>query len=265
METETRVNPVTCKSTLLTDIEIVKKLTEQNRAARIIITPIINIKEQLDVCAFDIRLGTEFILFEKNIYTNIDPLHKLSDWDKEKTFRRTKRVNPLKPFVLHPGEQILGSSLEYIRLPSNIFGLLSGRSSWSRIGLAVHSTAPNLQPNTGLVVTFELQNNGPVPIKLYTGMRIAQICFYELNREYNKKSCWKEPRYTNNCRTEPSKIWEDSEFDMINDKIESMENSIIMRKLKERIGPYIEDLNDIKKEELIKEFQRITQEMPEER
>ncbi len=260
METETRVNPITSKSTLLTDIEIVKKLTEPDKAARIIITPIINIKEQLDVCAFDIRLGTEFILFEKNIYTYIDPLINWTDWDKQKTFRRTKRVNPLKPFVLHPGEQILGSSLEYIRLPSNIFGLLSGRSSWSRIGLAVHSTAPNLQPNTGLVVTFELQNNGPVPIKLYTGMRVAQICFYELNREYNKKSCWKEPsRYTNNCRTEPSKIWEDSEFDKI--------NSIIMRKLKERIGPYIEDLNlsDIKKEELIKQFQRITQEMPEER
>ena len=94
-------------STILTDIEIIEKLYEKDNDARIIITPIINIKEQLDGCAFDIRLGTEFILFEKNIYTFVDPLTKLDDWEINKTFRRTKRVNPLKPFVLHPGEQSL--------------------------------------------------------------------------------------------------------------------------------------------------------------
>lgn len=237
-------------STPLTDIEIVKKLNEKNKDARIIITPIINIKEQLDICAFDIRLGTEFILFEKNIYTYIDPLFNWSDWDKQKTFRRTKRVNPLKPFVLHPGEQILGSSLEYIRLPSNIYGQISGRSSWSRLGLAVHSTAPNLHPNTRQVVTFELQNNGPVPIKLYAGVRIAQICFYELNRKCDKKSGWKKPRYINNFRTEPGKIWEDNEFE----NIKSMKNSIMIHKFEEKFASSLEDIDDVKREQLIREF-----------
>ena len=134
---------------------------------------------------------------------------KLDDWEINKTFRRTKRVNPLKPFVLHPGEQILGSTLEYIRLPNNIFALLSGRSSWSRQGLAVHSTADFLHPNTRGSVTFELKNNGPVPIKLYSGMRVAQLCFFQLNRDYNNnKSCCKKPSYINNFRPEIGLIWD---------------------------------------------------------
>lgn len=235
---------------ILTDIDIIKKLYDTNPDTRIIITPIINIKEQLDGCALDIRLGTEFILFEKNIFTYMDPLKELNDWEIEKTFRRTKRVNPLKPFVLHPGEQILGSTLEYIRLPNNIFGLLSGRSSWSRQGLAVHSTAEFLHPNTRGSVTFELQNNGPVPIKLYSGMRIAQICFFELNRDYINKSCWKEPRYINNFRPEFGRIWDDREFV----KIRSMKNNIVMSKLRDIVSSSEIDIEI--KEKLIRDLER---------
>lgn len=237
---------------LLTNTQIVEKLLEKKKDAKIIITPIISLRDQLDICAFDLRLGTDFILYEKNIYTYIDPLIKMSKWDIYKTFRRTKRVTPLKSFVLHPGEQILGSTLEYISLPSNIFALLSGRSSWSRQGLAVHSTAEFIHPHTRGMLTLELQNNGPVPIKLYAGMRVVQLCFFELDRKY-LKSDWKNPRYIDIFRTEVGKIWDDNEFD----RIRSTKKDINKEKIREKLAFFLKDIDVEKGENLIREIEQI--------
>lgn len=238
---------------LLSGVSLISKLFEGGPEERIIITPIIDFKEQLGYCSFDVRLGTEFMLYEKNIYTYIDPMVRFSDRDIEKTFRRHKRVNPLKPFVLHPGDQILGCTLEYIRLPSNVFAQLSGRSTWSRQGLAVHLTAEFVHPNTKGMLTFELQNNGPVPIKLYVGMRVAQLCFYEADEEYCKELALKKPKYENEYRTQFGKIWDECEFITI----KSLKSDVYKKEFSDRLSSFLQDLSPEKKQELTEEIVKI--------
>lgn len=238
---------------LLSGIELIDKLFKAEIEERILITPIINLKEQLGYCSFDVRLGTEFMLYEKNIYTYLDPMISLSERDKEKTFRMHKKVSPLKPFVLHPGDQVLGCTLEYIRFPPNIFAQLSGRSTWSRQGLAVHLTAEFVHPNTKGMLTFELQNNGPVPIKLYVGMRVAQLCFYRGDEEYCKELTLRKPKYENDYRTHFGKIWDEYEFDVI----KSLKRDLYEKEFNKKLSSYLQDLSSERKQKLTEEIVKI--------
>jgi dCTP deaminase len=87
-------------------------------------------------------------------------------------------VLPTEPYVLHPGEFALASTLEFIRLPADLAVRLEGRSSWGRVGLQIHSTAGFVDPGFAGTITFELSNIGKVPIPLYPGLRIGQLSFY---------------------------------------------------------------------------------------
>jgi dCTP deaminase len=88
------------------------------------------------------------------------------------------RIGPTEPIVLHPGEFALASTLEYICLPTTLAARLEGRSTWGRLGLQVHSTAGFVDPGFEGILTFELNNLGKLPLMLFAGIRIAQICFY---------------------------------------------------------------------------------------
>lgn len=159
---------------VLSDQEIIQSLFDGD----IVVTPLMNAKEQIGGCSIDLRLGTEFKLIRriKQAHFNLSlPEEKLQEQVQEYT--EVVHIEPLDAFILHPGEFALGCTLEYITLDRNIAGRLEGRSTWGRAGLQVHSTAGLVDPGFEGILTFELHNLGKLPLPLYAGVRIAQISF----------------------------------------------------------------------------------------
>jgi dCTP deaminase len=89
-------------------------------------------------------------------------------------------VDDETPFVLHPGEFVLGSTLERVRLPDDLVARLEGKSSLGRLGLLIHSTAGFIDPGWDGHVTLELSNVANLPITIYHGMKIGQVSFMQL-------------------------------------------------------------------------------------
>ena len=125
--------------------------------------------------SIDVRLDRYFRVFNNSRYTHIDPALQQDDL--------TTEVEPDgdDPFVLHPGEFVLGSTLEVVTLPDDLAARLEGKSSLGRLGLLTHSTAGFIDPGFSGHVTLELANVATLPIKLYPGMKIGQICVIQLS------------------------------------------------------------------------------------
>ncbi|HEU4947910.1 MAG TPA: dCTP deaminase [Kribbella sp.] len=123
----------------------------------------------------DIRLDRFFRVFENHKYPHIDPAEEQPDL--------TRMVEPLgaEPFILHPGEFVLGSTYEMVTLPDDVAARLEGKSSLGRLGLLTHSTAGFIDPGFSGHVTLELSNVATLPIKLWPGMKIGQLCFFRLS------------------------------------------------------------------------------------
>ena len=105
----------------------------------------------------------------------IDPAHE------QKNLTRLVEVAADEPFVLHPGEFVLGSTYERVTLPDDVAARLEGKSSLGRLGLLTHSTAGFIDPGFSGHVTLELSNTATMPILLYPGMKIGQLCFFQLS------------------------------------------------------------------------------------
>ncbi|MDT5217437.1 MAG: dCTP deaminase, partial [Mycobacterium sp.] len=122
----------------------------------------------------DVRLDNLFRVFNNTRYTHIDPSVRQDDL--------TTLVEPKEgePFVLHPGEFVLGSTLERCTLPDNLAGRLEGKSSLGRLGLLTHSTAGFIDPGFTGHITLELSNVANLPITLWPGMKIGQLCLLRL-------------------------------------------------------------------------------------
>ncbi|MDT7573261.1 MAG: dCTP deaminase [Actinomycetota bacterium] len=122
----------------------------------------------------DVRLDRYFRVFANHRYTHIDPAVAQDDL--------TEQLEPEgeEPFILHPGEFVLGSTLEVITLGNDLAARLEGKSSLGRLGLLTHSTAGFIDPGFSGHVTLELSNVANLPIKLYPGMKIGQICVIAL-------------------------------------------------------------------------------------
>ena len=131
-------------------------------------------KEMVQPSSIDVRLDRYFRVFANHRYTHIDP--KVAQDDL------TELLEPEgdEPFVLHPGEFVLGSTLEVITLGDDLAARLEGKSSLGRLGLLTHSTAWFIDPGFSGHVTLELSNVANLPIKLYPGMKIGQICVLAL-------------------------------------------------------------------------------------
>ena len=122
----------------------------------------------------DVRLDRYFRLFDNHKYPFIDPA------EDQPELTRLIEVAPDEPFILHPGEFALGSTFELIGLPDDIAARLEGKSSLGRLGLLTHSTAGFIDPGFTGHVTLELSNVATLPIKLWPGMKIGQLCFFQL-------------------------------------------------------------------------------------
>jgi dCTP deaminase len=122
----------------------------------------------------DVRLDRYFRVFNNSQYTHIDPAVQQDDL--------TTLVEPKgdDPFVLHPGEFVLGSTLEVVTLPDDLAGRLEGKSSLGRLGLLTHSTAGFIDPGFSGHITLELSNVANLPITLWPGMKIGQLCLVRL-------------------------------------------------------------------------------------
>jgi dCTP deaminase len=166
---------------LLSDIEIAKRLVEPDQDKRLVVTPIISAREQFGPSSLDVRLSTDFQRLENMNRSHID-LDERPRAD-EKVYREGKRIVLAADgsFFLHPGEFVLASTLEFFRLPDDLAGRIEGRSSWGRNGLLVHATAGFVDPGFAGVLTFELSNAGRLPIKLIPGLRIGQVCFFQMS------------------------------------------------------------------------------------
>lgn len=123
----------------------------------------------------DVRLDRYFRLFDNHKYSEIDPAKSQED------LTRLVEVDPAEGFVLHPGEFVLGSTFELVTLPDNIAARLEGKSSLGRLGLLTHSTAGFIDPGFSGHVTLELSNVATLPIRLWPGMKIGQLCFFNLS------------------------------------------------------------------------------------
>ncbi|MFK4838061.1 dCTP deaminase [Microbacterium sp. ZW T2_14] len=122
----------------------------------------------------DVRLDRSFRLFDNHKYPFIDPA------EDQPELTRLISVDPGEPFILHPGEFALGSTFEKISLPDDIAARLEGKSSLGRLGLLTHSTAGFIDPGFTGHVTLELSNVATLPIKLWPGMKIGQVCYFRL-------------------------------------------------------------------------------------
>ena len=114
------------------------------------------------------------------------------------------------PFILHPGEFVLGSTSEHIELPAHLVARLEGKSSLGRLGLVIHSTAGFVDPGWKGHLTLELSNLSNLPITLFCGMKIGQISFLELTTPANRLYGSKElgSKYQGQSDPTPSKYYE---------------------------------------------------------
>ncbi len=154
---------------LLSDRDIQAELT----AGRIGLEP--SDAAMIQPSSVDVRLDRYFRLFDNHKYPFIDPA------EDQPELTHLIEVDPTEPFVLHPGEFVLGSTYEQVTLPDNIAARLEGKSSLGRLGLLTHSTAGFIDPGFSGHVTLELSNVATLPIKLWPGMKIGQLCFFQLS------------------------------------------------------------------------------------
>ncbi|MFQ4148677.1 dCTP deaminase [Arthrobacter sp. LAPM80] len=123
----------------------------------------------------DVRIDRFFRLFDNHRYAHIDPS------EEQPGLTRMVEVAPDEPFILHPGEFVLASTYETVTLPDNIAARLEGKSSLGRLGIVTHSTAGFIDPGFSGHITLELSNVATLPIKLWPGMKIGQLCFFQLS------------------------------------------------------------------------------------
>lgn len=185
---------ISVRGAILSDIEILDRLVDRDDKKCIFVSPLIDPRTQVGPSSLDLRLGFDLVgtrtLQETHIDLGGNQARKTLGEKKSRYFER-QRVGPDGSFVLHPGTFLLASTLEFIRLPRDIAGRLEGRSSVGRLGLQVHATAGFVDPGFEGVLTFELINSGKLPITVFPGMRLGQICFFhvrDVQVPYRKKT-----------------------------------------------------------------------------
>ena len=154
---------------LLSDRDIRAEIT----AGRVAVEPFA--ESMVQPSSVDVRLDRFFRVFENHKYSAIDPSIEQSELTREVV------VEPNEHFILHPGEFVLASTYEVITLPDDIAGRLEGKSSLGRLGLLTHSTAGFIDPGFSGHITLELSNVANLPVKLFPGMKIGQLCLIKLS------------------------------------------------------------------------------------
>ncbi|MGH3645802.1 MAG: dCTP deaminase [Micromonosporaceae bacterium] len=154
--------------------------------------------------SIDVRLDRWFRVFNNTKYTHIDPSVRQDE------LTSLVEVPDDESFVLHPGEFVLASTLEVVTLPDDLAGRLEGKSSLGRLGLLTHSTAGFIDPGFSGHVTLELSNVANLPITLWPGMKIGQLCIFRLSSpaDHPYGSSVYGSRYQGQRGPTPSRSWQ---------------------------------------------------------
>lgn len=163
--------------------------------------------DSIQPSSIDLRVGNQFRVFANSRYPYIDvrdPMEGLTE---------VVEASEDEPFILHPGEFVLGSTLERVVLPDDKVGRLEGKSSLGRLGLLIHSTAGFVDAGFEGYLTLELSNVANLPITLYPGMKIGQLCLFEMTspaeRPYGSKAL--RSKYRGQVGPTPSRYFENFE------------------------------------------------------
>ena len=152
----------------------------------------------------DLRVGSQFRVFANTRYPFIDvrqPMEGLTE---------LVEASPNEPFILHPGEFVLGTTLERVDIPDDLVGRLEGKSSLGRLGLLIHSTAGFVDPGFRGHLTLELSNVANLPITIYPAMKIGQISFFKMSSpaENPYGAGRLKSKYLDQEGPTPSRYWE---------------------------------------------------------
>ncbi len=180
---------------------------------RLVITPLLLGKKQIKNGAIDLRLGTEFIITRKTKFSELDQDNQKELEISIRNYQRLLTIKFEDKIVLHPGQLILGSTFEYIKLPDDFIGYIIGRSSWGRLGLII-ATATLIHPLFAGVITLELTNLGEVPIVLHPGRRIAQISFHKCHT-FQLGKIQSVSRYYGTTHPNFSKVYKDKDIEIL--------------------------------------------------
>jgi len=170
-------------------------LIDQLRIGRLVVSPILS-SEQIGAASIDLRLGNVVLVVRARGTSHVDPVDA-----KEKArgsaeyhleFGRQQKHEryeiPFQTrFLLHPGSLALVPTLEWLKLPDDVHGAVTARSTWAREGLSI-ATATFIEPRYQGIVTLELSNMGQIPVALYPGMRMAQIAFSKVEGDTTPQS-----------------------------------------------------------------------------
>ncbi|HSF84670.1 MAG TPA: dCTP deaminase [Acidimicrobiia bacterium] len=180
-----------------------RTIKESVVAGRIIIDPYD--EAMVQPSSVDLRCASVFRVFENHRYPHIDPKAPQDD------LTTPVEASPEEPFILHPGEFVLGSTLEIVGLADDIVARLEGKSSLGRLGLLIHSTAGFIDPGFKGQVTLELSNVANLPIAIYPGMKIGQVSFYQLSTpaEHPYGSAGAGSKYQGQTGPTPSRMHKD--------------------------------------------------------
>jgi dCTP deaminase len=180
-----------------------RTIKESIAAGRIVIDPYD--EHMVQPSSVDLRCGSVFRVFENHRYPHIDPKAPQDD------LTTPVECSTDEPFILHPGEFVLGSTFEIVGLADDVVARLEGKSSLGRLGLLIHSTAGFIDPGFSGQVTLELSNVANLPIAIYPGMKIGQVSFYQLSTpaENPYGSAGAGSKYQGQSGPTPSRMHED--------------------------------------------------------
>jgi len=190
---------------ILSDADIRRRLDEGS----LVIEPLADPELQIQPASVDLRLGPEFLEFQR---TNIPCIHPGSE-DEVADYVAETVVDEGDDFVLHPGDFVLGTTTERVEIPPDLIAHVEGRSSLGRLAIVVHATAGIADPGYCGQITLELSNLGAAPVALTPGMRISQLTFTKLSspaeRPYGEE---RGSKYQQQEGPQASKIGGDEEF-----------------------------------------------------
>ena len=178
-------------------------IKEELAAGRIVIDPLG--EGCIQPASVDLHLDRRLLLFRNSRRPFIDVREDMSD------LTEMEEIEADQPFMLHPGEFVLASTLEDIELPGDLVARLEGKSSLGRIGLLIHSTAGYVDPGWKGHLTLELSNVANLPVTLYYAMKIGQLSFLRLTTAADNLYGSPELGSKYQGQTEPtaSRIYED--------------------------------------------------------
>ena len=181
----------------------------------LVLSPLLD-PQQVGAASIDVRIGHQFIILQRSVVPHIDPSEPLTLRESLYRTQHKVRVQTKQEFVIHPRQLVLGATLEYVSMPKDLAAAVEGRSSWGRLGLII-ATASSVAPGFKGCITLELVNDGEVPIVLRPGMRIAQLVFFDTEKEadYRDFALQDSAGIKYDCPTGPefSRIYQDKETD----------------------------------------------------